>query len=159
MRFLRLLGAVWALSAAALARADLTGVTVNGRLEAAAAGWEQSSAAVGPGVEFTGALASGMVQAALDISGTTLTFSLVNRWSGNELDPDGIVALGLRGLRLDGLVSARGPVTQLAPLSSTFPAGAFDRLSVTPGRVVWIAPELIMPGRGTRWEATWEFVY
>lgn len=159
MKLQRCLVAAAVLSAATFARADLTGGTVEARLDASAGGWQQPTATVGPGVEFTGSLASGMVQAALDLSAAGLTFSLINRSTGNELNPDGIVDLGLRGFQLDNLVSTTGPVTELTLLSSTFPAGTFDRLTVTPGRVVWTAPELIMPGRGTLWQATWRIAH
>jgi hypothetical protein len=159
VKLLRCLGAAAVLSAATLARADLTGTTVEARLDASAEAWQQPTATVGPGVEFTGSLASGMVQAALDLSPAGLTFSLINRSTGNEFNPDGIIDLGLRGFQLDNLVSTTGPVRELTLLSSTFPAGTFDRLNVMPGRVVWTAPELIMPGRGTLWQATWRIAH
>jgi hypothetical protein len=54
VKLLRCLGAAAALSAATLARADLTGATVEATLDASSGGWQQSSATVGPGAEFTG---------------------------------------------------------------------------------------------------------
>jgi hypothetical protein len=159
VKLLRCLGTAAALSAATLARADLTGAMVRATLEASSGGWQQPSATVGPGVEFTGWLAGGTVQAMLDLSATGLTFSLINRSSGSALNPDGIVKVELRGFRLENLVSATGPVAALTLLSFTFPSGTFDSVTVSAGRVVWTAPELIMPGNGTQWRAMWEIAH
>jgi hypothetical protein len=148
--------AVAALSIALDARADLIGAKVDASLDAIQGGWHRHSATVGPGVEFSGSLAGGLVDATLDLSGTAVTLRLVNHSTGSELNPDAVVNLGLRGFELDNVVSAAGPIAKLRLRWSTFPPGTFDHLTVTPGRVVWTAPTLIMPGKGTQWEATWE---
>ena len=148
---------LWLLAAAIAANptlAGLTGTSVRAELDAAMGGFAQSYAVVGPGVEFTGH--AGGTSVALDVSDSTLIFEIVNAAPGNDFNPDGAVNMGLRGLQLSNLTAADGPVSALTLISSTFPPGTFDSLTVAAGAVSWKAPALIMPGRGTVWRAVWE---
>lgn len=149
---------IWLLASAVAASASLAGLTgtsVCAELGAAAGGFAQTCAVVGPEVEFTG-YAGGMNIVALDISDATLAFEIVNAAPGNDFNPDGMVKLGLREVRVWNLIASDGAATALTLISSTFPPGTFDDLTVAAGTMTWKAPVLIMPGRGTVWRAVWE---
>jgi len=144
------------LTVASDAPADLTGASVSIRLETATGEALWHIATVGPGVELEAPLAEGRASAALDLERAGFSFTVVNRWSGNELNPDGLILLDLRGFTLAGLERA-GRAVDLVLVASTFPTGTFDGLIFASGGVSWKAPELLMPGKSTLWRARWTF--
>jgi len=136
--------------------AGLDGVTVRAQLDAGTGGFMQRVAAVGPGVEFTGTVTSGIAAIALDIADTTVSLTLVNRAISNELNPDGLINVDWKGLKLSGLTDLFGPITKVVLIESTFPPGTFDRVQVTRDSVEWELHAVQMPGRQTRWHAVWQ---
>jgi hypothetical protein len=99
-----------------------------------------------------------MIEASLDVSDDTVTFSVINHTPGNELNPDGLAQLGPAGFALAGLGGASASILEFKLLSSTFPAGTFDTLSVSEAGVSWRGAELVVPGRGTASQATWRIL-
>lgn len=135
--------------------AGLTGVVVHAELDARWGGFGEDTATVGPEVEFSTADAADMLRVQLDFSDATLSLTVVNRTPGSDLNPDGVADLGLRSLRIWGLVDGEGPLSSAALLASSFPRGSFGDLTLSQGTLSWNAPALIMPGRGTQWQASW----
>ncbi len=150
----------WLLVSAVLiigsALANLDGVTVRAQLDAGTGGFMQQVAAVGPGVEFTGTVTSGIATIALDIADTTVSLTLVNRAMGNELNPDGLINVDWKGLKLSGLTDPVGPITKVVLIESTFPPGTFDRMQVTRDSIEWELHAVRMPGKDTTWHAVWQ---
>jgi len=137
-----------------LVATGLEGVTASAHLDASTGGLEAPTAMVGTGAEFTGTLTSGLATIAVDIGDGTVTLTVVNRSTGNAINPDGVISLDWRSLSL-GLTDPAGPIDTVALIDSSFPAGTFDAIEITRDSVRWELRGLQMPGKGTRWRAVW----
>jgi hypothetical protein len=135
--------------------AGLEGVTASAHLDAGTGGLEPPSSVVGTGTEFTGTLTSGLATVAVDIGDRTVTLIVVNRSTGNEINPDGVIRLDWRSLSLGGLTDPAGPLDKVVLIDSSFPTGTFDAVEVTHDSIRWDLEGVQMPGKGTRWRAVW----
>lgn len=115
---------------------------------------------VGPGVEYFASYNYELERVTLDVDATSFTFTFSNDFEGNALNPDGNFDLGFLGFRLRELdFTPAQTVVGVTQTSSTFPAGTFDQVTVGPDFVRFdVAPGLIIPGHGTVWSATWQFI-
>ena len=123
--------------------------------------WEGGNqAVVGAGVEFRRAFNGGAEFLELDVTDNGFIFRFTNNFAGSTNNPQGFFNLGLTGLTLSDLDPTGGvPLGNLVLVSSTWSSNVFasQTLGVDSVAFDFTNRNTIIPGKGTVWEALFEF--
>jgi len=145
-----MIAAFWGLTAQA-SYCGLNGTTVSSVLTTqSAGGWSQTSAVVGPGVEFSRNFSGNDWGLTLDVADTSFTLRYVNKFpdTGQGAANAGLVSFNLRGF---------SGITNVVLANSNFGSG-LGAVTFTATSITVPITSLIPPG-GTEWSATWNFTH
>jgi hypothetical protein len=133
--------------------------SVTGILHTFAAGsWDNDSAIVGPGVEFTRLInvASATAVLTLDIADSSFTLKYVNNIQPKPGN-DGSFNLGLDGFEFTDLNQGFKDIT-FAGSTGGFPTNSISKITVTSSNIHIFMDEPIIPG-ATTWTVKWNITF